>query len=368
MREDYALRYLARVVDWSEGKLTDEVGWLRRMAAYKYDSYQDFFAGERFISALIRWLTQFDPADRDYAYALLRDHLVFLSAGEIQHLVRRTVPAHFHPFWLKRVADALGIAPYEVWGTAAAAAAYKRLVRRSLFIGLSDGARIDAFRRANVGVISNEQVVVSYELSQRKLDGLIKDLNKDEGTTTACFEMVFLIDDFLGSGTTLCQKFEEEWKGKVARFGEAIAARASTSFVPNFQIIAHHYIATEWGMANAGRNLQAFTAATADPFLRGKVITLTADLLLSDKKRFCRGRDPAMDAFLLKYYDPGVMTESLKKGGCDAQNGFADGGLVVVLDHNTPNNSLAVLWAHTPRLGGKSHAMQPLFRRRQRHD
>lgn len=368
MREDYALRYLARVVNWSEGRLTDEVGWLRRMAAYKYDSYQDFFAGERFISALIRWLAQFKQEDRDFAYKLLRDHLVFLSAAEIQHLVRRTVPAHFHPLWLKRVATAAGIAPYEVWGTEASAAAYKRLLRRSLFVGLSDGARIDAFRRANVGVISNEQVVVTYELSETKLDGLVKDLREQEGDAKACFEMVFLIDDFLGSGTTLCQKSGEEWKGKMARFGKGIAAKAAGCFAPNFEIIVHHYIATESGLARARDNLAAFAKETEDPFLKGKDIVLTADLVLGDKRRFCKGRDDAIDTFLLKYYDPGVMTPSLKKGGCDVHNGFADGGLVLVLDHNTPNNSLGILWAHSPKRAGTHHPMQAIFRRRQRHD
>ncbi len=366
MREDYALRYLARVVDWSEGKLTDEVGWLRRMAAYKYDSYQDFFAGERFISSLIRWLTQFEPTDRDFAYALLREHLVFLSASEIQHLVRRTVPAHFHPLWLKRIAKKAGIAPYEVFGTDVNATAYKRLLRRSLFVGLSDGARIDAFRRANVGAVSNEQVVVTYELSESKLEGLIKDLRAEEGAD-ACFEMVFLIDDFLGSGTTLCQKYGADWKGKMARFGRGITPKAADFFAPDFEIVAHHYVATEWGLARARQNLGAFVQETADPILKGKEIALTADLILADKRRFCKGRDAAMDAFLLKYYDPGVMTNSLEKGGCQVHNGFADGGLVLVLDHNTPNNSLAILWAHSPR-GGHHHVMQPIFRRRQRHD
>lgn len=368
MKEDYALRYLARVVNWSEGRLTDEVGWLRRMAAYKYDAYQDFFAGERFVAALIRWLAQFKPEDRDFAYQLLRDHLVFLSAAEIQHLVRRTVPAHFHPLWLKRVSAAAGIEPYEVSATEAGAAAYQRLLRRSLFVGLSDGARIDAFRRANVGVISNEQVVVTYELSEPKLDGLIKDLQERERDDKACFEIVFLIDDFLGSGTTLCQKSGGEWKGKIARFGKGIAAKAAGCFAPNFALVVHHYIATESGLANARANLAAFAQETDDPFLKGKDIVLTADLVLADQRRFCKGRDAAIDAFLLKYYDPGVMTKSLWKGGCEVHNGFADGGLVLVLDHNTPNNSLGILWAHSPKPNGTHHPMQAIFRRRQRHD
>ena len=56
----------------------------------------------------------------------------------------------------------------------------------------------------------------------------------------------------------------------------------------------------------------------------------------------------------------------MKKGGKDAHFGFGECGLPLVLDHNTPNNSLALLWAETPGDGGK-HPMRPLFRRRQRH-
>ena len=368
MRENYALRYLRQLVDWDDGKLEKEVGWLRRIAAYKFDGYQDFFAGERFISALIRWLNQFEPADRDFAYSILRNHLTFLSAGEIQHLVRRTVPAHFRPLWIKRVATERNIPPYEVWATAESAEAYRRLVRRTLFIGLSDGARIDTFRRSNVGVLSNEQVVVSYELSTSKLDSLVKELKEHEKSETARFEMVFLIDDFLGSGTTLCRLNKEGiWKGKIEKFGAAIERDCPKYFSTNFDVVAHHYIATNSGLVRAASNLSAFSSGTSNPYLKNKTVALTADLRLTDANKFPQGADLKMDAFLMKYYDPGIMTKSLWEGGCEVHNGFANGGLVLVLEHNTPNNSLGILWAHSNKRGD-SHVMRPLFRRRQRHD
>lgn len=368
MRENYALRYLARLVNWNDTRLANEVGWLRRMAAYKFDTYQDFIAGERFIAALIHWLSQFDKADRDFAFSLLRDYLIFLSAGEIQHLVRRTVPAHFHPLWVQRVAHERRIAPYEIWASEQSAAAYRRLMRRSLFIGLSDGARMDVFRRANVGVISNEQIAVTYELSATKLDSLLKDLRKDEQAADARFEMVFLIDDFLGSGTTLCRKNQEQvWKGKVARFGDNIAPKVATCFSDSFEIVAHHYVAMENGLERARTNLASFSQETTHAFFRGKNFRLTSDLLLNNAARFPAGADARMDAFLRKYYDPEIMTPSLLEGGCHVQNGFADCGLVLVLEHNTPNNSLAILWATSTK--PTSHRkMRPLFSRRQRHE
>ena len=367
MKENYALRYIQKLVDWDESRLTDEVGWLRRIAAYKYDSYQDFFAGDRFISAFIRWLGQFAPADRDFAYALLKEHLVFLSAGEIQHLVRRTVPAHFRPHWLRRVADSFHIAPYEIGSKRETVDAYKRLMRRSLFVGLSDGARIDAFRRANVGVISNEQVVVSYELPDTKLKSLLADLKKEENSADAVFEMVFLIDDFLCSGTTLCRTTKDGWKGKLEKFGRAIAANAGELLDPNFELIAHHYVATEFGLEKAAKSVGEFAAQTSDKNLQGKTCYLTADLILSSKSRFAKGMDAQMDQFLTKYYDDKIMTPSLEVGGDTACNGFADCGLTLIMEHNTPNNSLAIFWADSPAQTS-NHRMNSLFRRRQRHE
>ena len=367
MREDYALRYLQRLVPWPESTLENEVGWLRRISAYKFDSYQDFVAGERFISALIRWLNQFDEADRGYAYDLLRKRITFVSAPEIQHLVRRTVPAHFRPIWIQRIARELKIAPYEVWATQESVAAYKRLVRRSLFIGLSDGARMDVFRRANVGVVSNEQVAVTYELSSRKLSSLVNKLRKDENSKDAKFEMVFLIDDFLGSGTTLCRQEEDgAWEGKIQKFGEAINVDCKACFAENFEIATHHYIATTYGFARAQAKLAEFAKATTNEHLKGRTVRLTTDLRLTDEYRFPKKTDPALDTFLQKYYDPEIMSNSLSQGGSDVQNGFADGGLTLVLEHNTPNNSLAIIWAESGRKW-KGHEMRPLFMRRQRH-
>lgn len=366
MRQDYALRYLQKLVDWDESKLSDEVGWLRRISGYKFDNYQDFFAGERFIPALIRWLIQFKPEDRSYAYSLLRDHLVFLSASEIRHLVRRTVPAHFHPIWLQRVASELKIFPYEVCSSIDGAAAYKTLIRRSLFIGLSDGARIDSFRRANIGVISNEQVVVSYELSPSKWKSLATELKTEEKSEEVRFQMVFLIDDFLGSGTTLCRKNDAVWKGKVEKFGQAILAGGEDFIDENVGIVAHHYVGTQFGLERARDNLKLYVKETTNRFLLNKDITLTADLVLDSRKRFPKGRDKEMDDFLLRYYDPAIMTPSLWQGQCEVQNGFADCGLTLVLEHNTPNNSLATLWADSSK-NTPNHSMRSLFRRRQRH-
>ncbi len=41
-----------------------------------------------------------------------------------------------------------------------------------VFVGVSDGARIDVFRRYNEGTVNNEQVVAMIEISELKQEGL----------------------------------------------------------------------------------------------------------------------------------------------------------------------------------------------------
>jgi hypothetical protein len=77
-------------------------------------------------------------------------------------------------------------------------------------------------------------------------------------------------------------------------------------------------------------------------------------------------------ALTTKYYDPVLRTEHTDVGGVTHLGlGYGGCALPLVLEHNTPNNSIALLWAETK--GNKDAsgvgvpAMRPLFRRRQRH-
>jgi hypothetical protein len=76
--------------------------------------------------------------------------------------------------------------------------------------------------------------------------------------------------------------------------------------------------------------------------------------------------DPGFFALTEKYYDGIIETESTRKGGQTVKRGFGDCALPLILEHNTPNNSLALLWAETDGKDG-AHQMRPLFRRKQRH-
>ena len=144
-----ALSLIADVMDWSEEEVTREYAWLRLMSSVKYDGYSDFRAGVRFLENLAIWLRQFDPEDRSAAYSFVRHRLVYISTAEIHRLIETFVPETVTPYLREAAATEVGIRPYETWRNPDGAEAFKRLLRCSLFVGLSDGSRIDVLRRAN---------------------------------------------------------------------------------------------------------------------------------------------------------------------------------------------------------------------------
>jgi hypothetical protein len=91
--------------------------------------------------------------------------------------------------------------------------------------------------------------------------------------------------------------------------------------------------------------------------------------MLPENVQLSAPRDIAMLALCDRYYDHDLF-QRLKKhceqaGQTDMKLGYANCALPIILDHNTPNNAISILWAETEGAGG--HSMQPLFRRRDRH-
>lgn len=226
MNERAALRMLSRVMAWDLEKAQQEFEWLRLISAVKYDSYRDFLAGVRFLESLVGWLLQFQPADRATAYDFVRHRIVFISAVERERLVEAMYPRTVLPRLLRSVAQARGIAPWQVYTAPDAMRDLEVARRRTLFLGLSDGARLDTFRHANVGRISNEQVVMGSQLDTEKWEDLQVELEKDlrslEFNGEATFDTIYLVDDFAGSGSTFTRfdtkDGKRKWSGKLRRF------------------------------------------------------------------------------------------------------------------------------------------------------
>src|SRR5690349_12220734 len=88
MQDKNAAQILAKVMNWQDqDTVLRYVPELQLLADYKYDHYQRFSPGRRFIESLALWLHQFDASDRSAALELVMQHLVFFSDSEMSHLV-----------------------------------------------------------------------------------------------------------------------------------------------------------------------------------------------------------------------------------------------------------------------------------------
>lgn len=230
MNQDFILGRLSEIMGWDNDQARQEFAWLRLMSRMKYDGYQDFLAGMRFIESLADWLQQFRQEERMAAYNLVRQTLVYVSTAELNHLVELFYPETVQWRLQDAVASRLRIPPYQVWAGRESADLYQRLLRQTLFVELSDGARIDIFRRANSGTISNEQVITAPRVNDEKWSDLLDDLRKDLQDGNAKFAFVFLIDDFIASGTTLMRVEDGNWKGKLPRFWKEVQKVLPTHF------------------------------------------------------------------------------------------------------------------------------------------
>ena len=224
MNLDLGLRVLSQIMNWNDDRAREEFQWLRLMARIKYDGYRDFQAGMRFFESLATWLQQFAADERETAYAFLRQRLVYVGPNEMQRLVESFYPTTVRERVVRKTAAERGIPPYRVLADKDAHAAADHLLRQTLFMGLSDGARIDVLRHSNVGRISNEQLVLAMQLDKDKWQDLLSNLREDLKDPTARFRLIYLLDDFAGTGTSFLRYNEakKKWSGKLMRFNESI--------------------------------------------------------------------------------------------------------------------------------------------------
>lgn len=367
MKKELAEALLAKIMDWSDQEKARERARLETFASYKYDEYQQFSPGRRFIESLALWLGQFQPGgERRTAYDFVCNRLIFFSASEVNHLVELAFPTIIRPKLIATACERSGV-PAERIKAAVATREYRMLHRRTLYLGLSDGARTDWFRRANPA-ISNEQVFHAYDVSEVKSSDMLDNLKKDITTITgsepssdqALFENVVLLDDFTASGTSAI-RFNEtsnEWKGKIPKIIEELKRpeRLGACVASGVKVIIIAYIASAQAIDHIQKLLPKL------PFAKGTVefhvvCALGPNVPLDetyDEPFFKLMADE-------RYFDEGADDEHGAVGGTTKRYGYANGRLPVVLAHNTPNNSVYILWAEDV------HAVRGLFPRVSRH-
>jgi hypothetical protein len=245
--------------------------------------------------------------------------------------------------------------------------AYRVALRQTLFLGLSDGARTDVFRRA-YPEISNEQIWHAYDVSDEKAKSmgnkLVKELTAQLGRNPTDeegrFHTVCLLDDFTASGRTYIRREGEGWDGKIPRIvkqlstaGDALCDLVATQGVTMIVCI---YVASNQAIRHLRDHLQSFT------FGKGK-IELCVVYELPPETRLDDTSDGPFLALARddRYFDASADDEHGKVGGTTTRLGFADCRLPVVLSHNTPNNSVFVL------RGEYVHSFVGLFPRISRH-
>ena len=380
MNQDLGLRILGQIMNWTDEDARNEFAWLKLMARLKYDGYRDFQAGMRFIESLVTWLQQFErPQERKTAYAFVRRTLVYVGPSEMQRLVEQFYPRRIVGTRLFRIVAArCEIQPYLILVDKHARTEESRLRRQTLFMGLSDGARIDTIRRAHSGLLGNEQFVQGTQIDTEKWRDLLHHLRDDLGDPDARFRLIYLIDDFAGTATSFLRfdQRKDRWKGKLIRFRDSMESATAALdgdelFEDDWELGIHHYVASSVA-AQAIKKRLAEVADTLGKRWAGAMHPSFGTVLPPDLPiDAIPGRHNDFVKLTRIYYDPTIRSKHTDVGGVDHLGlGYGGCALPLVLEHNTPNNAVALLWAETDggdRNGVPTPAMRPLFRRRQRH-
>jgi len=351
MKEDLARRLLGKVMGWSAPELVELGGRLQTLARIKYDDYEGFRPGEKFLESLAGWLEPFRPDDRVRLVAFILESLVYISRPELDHLIDTIYPDIIRPALLTATALKLNEPEHRV-RYLAASDAFRRTQRSMLICGLSDGARLDRLRRGS-RQLSNEQFYPSPELTDAVQASSLAKLRAALSDSEATFDRVVLLEDFSGSGFSLLRNKAGLLDGKLWRAHEALARLTERGVLASTHTVwLVVYVAAEQARAALLDGL----AAT------GWGWQLRVGMTLGDVS--------IVDSRLLElatgWFDPILVTDHLKKGGSDGALGFAAEALPLVLFHNTPNNSISLLWGDsTGRAGALDR--RALFPREERH-
>jgi len=348
MRAELAEKLLVKIMGWDSGEVSEQRPLLQALANLKYDEYQQFSPGTRFIESLVKWLSQFEqPEEKKIAYHFVIQQLIFISSDQISHLVNITFSEKINPILIKKTAPKLGVSEYLV-RKIVESTEYKEMLRRSLFIGVSDGSRIDLFRRSK-REISNEQVFPSYYISKPKAEDMIKELNK---THTGKFNSIFLIDDFTASGKSYFRLNEGVPEGKIQKFLSSLfidkednAFKTLINTDENLNIHIIFYIATSDALSTIQEAFNVFLEAHPNK----DKLTCSVSAVQVIEKQISDSVKAQSDFMNLisqdKHFDKSIVDKHYIKGKHDNPYlGFNECALPIILNHNTPNNSLPILW------------------------
>lgn len=353
MKESLVEQLLSRIMKWEDNKIVEELPKIQFMAEMKYDHYDQFMPGTRFLGSLSKWLSNFDEEDRNVMYDFVKNKLIFISSSQMTYLITLLYKKCVSSALALKTAQKMEIPPYRI-NEIKKSVDYKREKRLSLFIGLSDGAHMDVVRR--VGGLSNEQVLTNYYPDTDKLVDMKKELLSDSllkelDESAKKFNSLYLIDDFTASGTSFIRKDINQYKGKLTKiidkfFYSKVNETSRELLLPNVDIHIIFCLATECAISHIKNLLSEFIKSL------GLEERISFDVRCVQKIPNGVADEIKIDTTLVdiikkeKYINKkNVGTKSYKVGhGEQEYFGYGDGALPLVLSHNTPNNSILVLW------------------------
>ena len=377
MNSNLANQLLASIMKWDAQTLASERAALEFMGSMKYDAYDRYMPGMRFMSSLVQWLNDIEEEDRDKAYKFIKEKLVFISSTQMNYLVDLLYDSKIRPILLDMATTETGMPSYK----RSSNVVHNRFEiekRSALVVGLSDGAHTDILRRS--AGFSNEQVLTNYYPDGKKLKDMLDELRKDDKLKSIekpYFRRIFLIDDFTASGKSFIRYDESDGKyhGKLKKIIDELCTRGYVekgqkiehlSYLLNpeqkIQIDILFSIATEKAKTSIKDNLDDYLKSVGwqdKVEFNIHIVQLLEDKLSNDIKS-----DNNLVRVLKKdkhFVEECVISKSYKVGKNDSPwLGFDECALPVVLAHNTPNNSLPIIWQDAERFHG-------LFPRISRH-
>lgn len=341
MRINLAESLLAKTLNWTQEEISTERKLLQALGDFKYNDYHQFSHGIRFIESLMRWLKQFETIEeKRIAYQFVKEKLIFISNEQMLHLVNIAFSEKVSPKIITKSAETLKINPYHI-SKIVSSEEYKANLRKTLFIGLSDGSRIDQFRRGSK--IDNEQVSTTYSISDIKSGEMIKDLQGKYPNQK--FNTVFLIDDFTASGKSYFRA--DEKKGKIYKFFiDLFETNSLDNLIDKTALDIHvlFYIATTYSINITETAIKEWQNSNSLNFK----LSIDAIQLIEQNVSDEILKDQAFVDLCQKYFDATDETIINRhyKVGKHARPflGFDECALPLVLNHNTPNNSFPLLW------------------------
>lgn len=379
MRFDLAKQFLVQLMDWDEIEATKRLEEIDLMADIKYDSYDQFMPGIKFVGNFYLWLSQFEKMeDRKLMYEFVKKYIIYINSTQVSHLIDLLYNTKIIPLIREKVVN-----DFKQKGVTVNKYNYKHLdntqefkvhKRKTLFIGLSDGSHIDIVRRSSY--LDNDQVLTNYYPDDTKIEDLEKKLSSSkelENEATRKFESIVLIDDFTASGSSFIRvKDDGTFGGKLPTFFTVLEnnKKFKNLLADGYEVCLFFLIATKNALTYIEDLLEKYMQQH-----QGLTVQVECIQTLDEDAKFTNHQEQEARQMLdiiarKRYINESKLTDAYKKSyDDDAEKryhlGYKQCALTVVLNHNTPNNSLPIIWQ--PKREDKAQPLYPLFYRITRH-